>query len=295
MTIKEFLEGLLTSQDLSTDQEDALAEHKKEVTDFLCEEFGDAPVIKYAGSHAKGTMIRESYDLDIVCYFPSDDTRTLKEIRDDVSDHLSKKYVMEDKASAERITNLKDSSTPHNYHIDVVPGRFIEDSKDVFIHVAYGDKERMQTNLKTHIEHVADSGCVDTIRLIKLWNCRNNLHVKTFVLELFVVKALDGSSNKNNPKAAFIEVMEAMKDQFGELHLEDPANSNNDISQLISSSHRVMVVKAAEEAVGKISESDDVSDWKRVFRENNDEPMKFSAPPSTGPSVIRNPSGQWAQ
>jgi hypothetical protein len=294
MTIKEFLEGLLTSQDLSTDQEDALAEHKKEVTDFLRKEFGDAPVIKYAGSHAKGTMISENYDLDIVCYFPSDDTRTLKEIRDDVSDHLSKKYVMEDKASAERITNLKDSSTPHNYHIDVVPGRFIEDSKDVFIHVAYGDKERMQTNLKTHIDHIANSGCVDVIRLVKLWSCRNNLRVKTFVLELFVVRALDGSSNKKNLQAAFIEVMEAMKDQFGELRLEDPANSNNEVSQLISSSHRVMVVNAAEETFGKISESDDISDWKKVFRVDDGGLKKFSANPSTGPSVIHNPSGQWA-
>ncbi len=292
MTIEEFLKNLLASQDLLPEQEKTLETNKKEVTDFLRAEFGAAPVIKYAGSHAKGTMIRESYDLDIVCYFPSTDSRTLKEIREDISAHLSKRYVMQDKASAERITNLKNISAPNGYHIDVVPGKFIEGSKDVFLHVAYGEKERMQTNLKTHIDYIANSGCVDVIRLVKLWNCRNNVDTKTFVLEIFVVKALSESRNKGNLKAAFLEVLEAMKNQFGTLQLVDPANSNNIVSQIISPSHRVMVAKMSEEAWNKISKSDNLADWKSAFREdpgNN----SFTFTPSNKPTEIKNPSGQW--
>ena len=290
MNIEKFLQDLLASQDLSSEQEAALQAHKKEVTDFLRAEFGADPVVKYAGSHEKGTMISDSYDLDIVCYFPSSDTRTLKEIREDVSSHLKKRYLIEGKTSAERITNLKDGSAPQSYHIDVVPGRFIEGTKDVFIHVDYGDRERMQTNLKKHIDYISieNKECIPAIRLVKIWNCRNNIGIKTFILELFVIWALNGSHNKNNLRVAILETLNAFKDQFGELHLEDPANSNNPISKLISPSHRVMVARAAEEAFNKISGSDNLADWKAVFRENSGESS------STGPTIIRNPSGQWA-
>ena len=82
-----------------------LQAHKKEVTDFLRTEFGNDPVIKYAGSWAKGTMIRDCYDLDIVCYFLSSDTRSLKEIRDDVAHRLATHYLTATKASAERIVD----------------------------------------------------------------------------------------------------------------------------------------------------------------------------------------------
>ena len=74
-------------------------------------------------------MLADKYDLDIVCYFPSGDTRSLREIRADVSTHLRKKYVVQPKASAERITSLKETSTPSGYHIDVVPGRFYRKDK----------------------------------------------------------------------------------------------------------------------------------------------------------------------
>ena len=50
----------------------------------------------------------------------------------------------------------------------------------------------MQTNLKTHIDHIKNSGCVPVIRLVKLWARRNNVEIKTFVLELFVIRAVSG-------------------------------------------------------------------------------------------------------
>ncbi len=283
MTPEKFLQELLVTQKLSTEQETALQAHKKEVTDFLRAEFGDAPTIKYAGSREKGTMIAERYDLDIVCYFPSSDDRSLKEIRDDVSTHLKKKYLIQSKASAERITNPKGSTAPHGYHIDVVPGRFIEDTKDVFLHVAYGEKERMQTNLKVHIEHIVNSGCVPVIRLAKLWACRNNVDIKTFILELFVVRALIGSHDKSNLTKSFRRVLEAMKDEFGTLQLVDPANSNNIVSKLVTSSEEVVVVHAAEQALNAIGESDDVGNWQTVFREEDNKGYRVPPIPSVAP------------
>ena len=287
MTLEEFLQELLTTQDLSTQQENTLQAHKNEITDFLRAEFGDAPTIKYAGSHEKGTMIAEQYDLDIVCYFPSGDARSLKEIREDVSTHLKNKYLIQPKASAERITSLKSASTPDGYHIDVVPGRFIEGTKDVFLHVAYGDKERMQTNLKVHIDHIVNSGCVPVIRLAKLWARRNNIGIKTFVLELFVVRTLSSSHDKTNLAKSFRQVLEALKDEFGTLQLVDPANSNNVVSQLVSPSEQTMVAHAAQETLNKVNESNDIANWRTVFRADD---MASYTPPSV--SVVRNNPNQ---
>lgn len=267
MTPEKFLQDLLVSQNLLDPQEKDLQAHKKEVTDFLRTEFGASPVIKYAGSREKGTMIRDRYDLDIVCYFPSTDNRSLKEIRDDVAKHLAQRYLTRPKASAERILDLKGKSAPVDFHIDVVPGRFIENSKDVFLHVAYGDRERIQTNLKTHIDYIVNSGCVPIIRLAKLWAHRNNLTIKTFVLELFVVEALSGSRNKGNLKEGFREVIEAFRDTFTITQLIDPANTNNIVSQATEESDKVAIEHAASTTFDKIGRSENVADWQGVFNE----------------------------
>lgn len=280
-TIEKFLQDLLDSQNLKPEQELTLKAHKKEVTDYLVTEFQDKqPTIKYAGSYEKGTMIRDSYDLDIVCYFPNTDTRTLKEIRDDISTHLNKKYIMQDKASAERILSLKGATAPESYHIDVVPGRFISGSNDVFLHLAEGEKERLQTNLKTHISHIKDSGCVPIIRLVKIWAHRNNVKVKTFVLELFVVEVLNGSRSKNDLKVSFLKVLEEMKNRFVSIELVDPANTGNVVSRLMPTNEKTAVAQAASKAFDALNSQDSLAIWEDVFNE------AVSSVRSTTPGLI---------
>ncbi len=301
MTPEKFLQNLLDSQNLKPEQELTLKAHKKEVTDYLVAEFQDKqPTIKYAGSYEKGTMIRDCYDLDIVCYFPDTDTRTLKEIRDDVSTHLNKKYIMQDKASAERILSLKGATAPENYHIDVVPGRFISGTNDVFLHLAEGEKERLQTNLKTHISHIKDSGCVPVIRLVKVWAHRNNVKVKTFVLELFVVEVLNGSRSKNDLKVSFLKVLEEMKNRFASIELVDPANTGNVVSRLMPASEKTAVAQAARKAFDALNSQDTLGVWEGVFNEavsstRSSTPgfIKPSATPNTG-FVPHSPHSDYA-
>lgn len=268
MTPEKFLQDLLDSQNLKPEQELTLKAHKKEVADYLIAEFQDKnPTIKYAGSYEKGTMIRDCYDLDIVCYFPDTDTRTLKEIRDDVSVHLNKKYLMRDKASAERILSLKGVTAPQSYHIDVVPGRFISGSNDVFLHLAEGEKERLQTNLKTHISHIKDSGCVPIIRLVKVWAHRNNVKVKTFVLELFVIEALSGSRSKSDLKVSFLKVLEEMKNRFATIELVDPANTGNVVSRLMPTNEKTAVAQSAGKTFEALKSQDNLTAWESTFNE----------------------------
>ena len=64
-------------------------------------------------------MIAESYDLDLICYFPSENDKTLKEIHNEVQNALSEKYSVErTKASAVRGPEF-DNDLETDYHIDV--------------------------------------------------------------------------------------------------------------------------------------------------------------------------------
>ncbi len=292
--IKEFLEELLDSQELTDDQEKLLQSHKNEVTDYLRQEFGEDPIIKYAGSREKGTMIRDCYDLDIVCYFPNSDERTLKEIRDDVATHLSEEYLLKAKSSAERILDMKGATTPSTYHIDVVPGRFIKDTNDVFIHLAAADKERLQTNLKTHIDFISNSGCVPVIRLVKLWALRNNIQLKTFILELFVVTILADSSTKSDVQQSFLDVLEGFKDKFETIQLIDPANTNNIVSKSLTDSEKTAISKIAEEAFDALSDEDDVKAWETVFEEDSIKTVNINHDATQSAIVTLTPRAPWS-
>jgi len=267
MTTDEYLTQVLESQTLTEDSEEIkeIRKHREDVESLLRAKYGSPPRIRYGGSKAKGTMIRESYDLDIHCYFSHDDTTagdTLEQIFDDVAKTLEKGYLVERKRSALRLTSRQPSTRGVYLHIDVVPGRFIDDKEDyVFLYQNEGEKQRLQTNLDVHIAHIRDSGVTDAIRLLKLWKVRNGLlQVKTFILELLVVDLL-----KEHKKAGLAEqleiVMTAFRDRIDDLSVEDPANpEGNDLSKML------------DEARGGLSSmatltlhTVDQSGWETVF------------------------------
>ena len=76
MTADEYLQEVLASQALSDDSDEikALQKHRADVEKLIRDKFKDSALtIRYAGSKAKGTMNRESYDLDIISYVSSGD------------------------------------------------------------------------------------------------------------------------------------------------------------------------------------------------------------------------------
>lgn len=275
MTNKEYLEAVLAAQALADDSDElkTLQKRREEVEEFLREEFGDSPAIRYGGSKAKGTMILESYDLDLPCYFPRDDDDaggTLEDIFNNVKDKLSEKYVVVVKTQALRIKGANQD----DLHIDVIPGRFIDEDKndDVFLYQASGDKKRLKTNLEVQIGHVRDSGVRDAIKAMKLWKARYSIDVKTFVLELAVIMLLDGWKKK--PLAdQLTHVFEEFRDNIDSLTIEDPANpEGNDLSEVFNDLTRATLSGAARSALATV----DTSGWEGLFGkvETEDKTMK---------------------
>lgn len=270
MTPNDYLEAVLRDQTFAPDSPELkeLQVRGEEVKRLLTDKFGTAPRLREAGSKKKGTMIKESYDLDLACYFPHDDTtagETLKEIYESVEAALAEKYHAVPKGSAIRIW---DASAKTDFHVDVVPGRFVEkDDGDVFLYRCSGDKERLKTNLDVHIDHVRNSGVRDAIKLMKLWRERNGVAIKTFPLELLVIKLL--KEKKDKPLSdQLLHVWTEFRDKADNLSIEDPANpTGNDLSELLNDSVRTQLSSAAAVTLQAVEDSG----WEALFGEVEDE------------------------
>ncbi len=269
MTGSEYLQEILKGQTLTKDGPELtdLRTRREEVEALLKEHFEDSnPTIRYGGSKAKGTMIREAFDLDVICYFPRDDDdagKSPKEIYEETSTALRKKYSVQPKGVALRISGASEDAKGIDFHIDVVPGRFTDDAKkDAFLYMPKGDKERMKTNLDTHINHVKDSGVTDTIRLLKLWRERNGLtRVKTFAIELIAVDLLKGKKS-SSLENQFTHMLKELRDSIADISIKDPANpEGNDLSDLLNEQIRKDLSEIAKRTMCAI----DDEKWEDVF------------------------------
>jgi hypothetical protein len=264
VTGNSYLLDLLASQELKEgcDELVALDTERVNVDRLIKEAYPNSnPTFTHGGSRAKGTMIREDYDLDEVCYFDNDDTEpgeTLEEIYENMAKLMAGSYSVRRKRSALRLSTSKGK----DIRIDVIPGRYTDVTRtDVFIHQNDGNKERLKTNLEKHITYVRDSGCTDVIKLTKLWRTRNVIGIKTFPLELLVIEVLseDGSGDLED---RLRRVLTAFADDIDSLFIEDPANpTGNDLSQALTDTIRAELSKIARDTLDAVDEHG----WEHVF------------------------------
>lgn len=264
MSGNNYLIDLLKSQALGEgcDEWRALDVEAAKIERIIREAYPNSLIMfTHGGSRAKGTMIREDYDLDEVCYFQNDDTAggdSLEEIYESIAALLAKHYTIRRKRSALRLSDSKGK----DIRVDVVPGRYVDlSSWDVFIHQNEGDKERLKTNIRLHIEHVKESGCTDVIMLTKLWRTRNRVDVKTFPLELLVIEVLK-NDNAGDLEARFRRVLTAFAEGIHDLVIEDPANrTGNDLSAALTDGRRRQIAKIASNTLQSV----DDHGWEHVF------------------------------
>lgn len=296
MKPNEYLNEVLAAQTFLRDDDELveLRERRNDIDTLLRAHFsGDNPSIRWAGSMAKGTMIRESYDGDITCYFPHDENGvgdTLEDIYTNVSEALQDEYQVEQKASALRVRDKVDWQS--DLHIDVVPGRFTSDEKtDVFLHRTTHEKDRLKTNLQVHIDHIKDSGVIDAIRLTKLWKVRNGLEsAKTFVLELLVVKLLK-TQKSADLATQFESVMTEFRDNADTLSVSDPANSGNDLKPLLDAC-RGQLSAVADGTLWQIENKGWEAVFGEVVKEDTDDSARIGALQDAAVQVS-NPNRPW--
>jgi hypothetical protein len=256
-----------------------IRKEREKVEKILCEFFKDSNLnIRYGGSKCKNTMIKESYDLDLISFFNCDETKagdTLKELFDNTEKALQPHYFVVRKRSALRLER-RENNNIHYYHIDILPGRFVDDKKeDAYLHQNNGDKDYLKTNVEKQIAHIKNSGLQRVIKLIKYWKVRNGLQIKTFVLELLIIKIL-----KNCDEADLEKCLNTFWDYVVEnwetVYVEDTANPNgNDLSPMLDYAIRSSLKFAAENSLNFVK----AGNWEAVFgpvKDNDSNSSKIS-------------------
>lgn len=267
MTTKQYLEKVLEEHALSSDSPEMgdIRKERKKVENILCEYFKDSDLnIKYGGSKCKNTMIRESYDLDIISFFNSDETKagtTLKELFENTQKALQPYYYVVPKTSALRLERYG-NNTHYYYHIDVVPGRFVDNKKeDAFLHQNNGEKDYLKTNVEKQITYIKESGLQRVIKLIKYWKIRNGLQIKTFVLELLVIKILK-DCDETDLETCLTTFWNYIIKNWEKLCVEDPANpTGNDLSVMLDYAVKFSIKSASENTINFINSDN----WESVF------------------------------
>lgn len=305
LTPTQYLKKVLDRETFANDDDELeeLRKHRDAVKEQLSSHFTESsPSIRWAGSMAKGTMVRTSYDGDVTCYFPHEDEpeKSLQDLYEEVEQCLQGDYIVERKPSALRIRD-KDTDNYHvDLHLDIVPGRFTdEDQGDVFLHRTTDEKERLKTNLQVHIEHVKKSGVRPAIRLAKVWNIRHGVSAKTFILELLVVKLLE---EKQSEKLSdqLLHLWSEMRDNSADLAVEDPANpQGNDLAPHLDEC-RASLSAVAATTLANI----ELLGWSSVFggvKEDDDDDgggsgkTSKSAALSSAAATVSRPTKPWAE
>lgn len=297
MDDNEYLQSVLESQCFADDSEEmeALRRHRADVEELLLDKFAAAaPTIRYGGSKAKGTLIKEMYDLDIVFYVPKGENGagdTLEEIYNNVKAALADEYWVEEKTSALRLKSKDPGTFGVDFHIDVVPGRYTDDNKsDCYLYQKSAEKGRLKTNLDVHIGHIKDSGVRDALRLLKLLRCRKGLRIKQFAYEILLIKLL-----KNKKSADLSTQLEhaltEIQDAEDAISIEDPANpSGNDLMPLLRDAWADLR-SVARSTLDLVSSSG----WEAVFGtvEISTKAKKIAAL-SAAATVVTSPTRPWS-
>lgn len=291
MTVTEYLESLLDDEKVSEEDKGEIRNKRDEVEKAIREEFGNkVKTIKYSGSIAKHTAINSSKDLDLAVHFKKDSFDTLQKMYDSVFDFLNDLYyVRKQKVSIGLI----------DYDVDVVPGRRIDEeddsNNDVFLYQS-DDGGRIKTNIEKHKDHITESGCREAIKLMKIWRNKWNVKFKSFALELLVIQALADSA-ATGLKDRTKEILEYIVENIEEINLIDPANSNNNVADIIEDYRKTFMKTTASTCLSYIEEAEnnnisELSAWKKVFYDFTGDTTNSSYESS---SIVKRNTTDWGR
>lgn len=256
---KDYLDDVLYSYRMShiKDQTDAYKAAAGRLQKAVKEHYGDKIYDTFlSGSIAKHTAVNTKFDIDFVIPFRHDSFATLQEMSDDVYAFLDKyksrkenidicdSSVKKQKVSIGFEYRYFDNGVQKTIPIDVVPGRELSqgdyeetESLNLFFRDStWGFMSDEGSRQKTNIAAQGAKICGKDnerkmIRLLKIWKKANGKNVKSFVLELFVLKALEDYDGAKDLWSLLQHTLQFIRDNATNesCHLYDPGNSNNDV------------------------------------------------------------------
>lgn len=297
----KYLQGVLESYKMKhvSDLMGKYIEKREVVKDALAEKFKDQIVTKAinSGSYAKHDAINTKFDLDVCQPFKRNAFDTLEEMADAVFDFFNEEYEDDDLVTyATRKQRVSIGITfvidGDEIQMDIVPGRELSADDYVDTHrlnlyvrpKLLESASTTQTNIQKHIDLVKGKNAErEVIKLLKVWKTnKNNKRVKSFFIELMTIKAFEKCSDAPTGIWERLEMtLEYIRDNVKTIHLEDPANSNNVVSDTMTDSEKANLHWDMTQMLEMIESSgDNVKSYFPVndeFFEEEDEERKTSA------------------
>ena len=298
----EYLQQVLESYRMShvADIMEKYIEKREVVKDALVEKFKDQIVTRAinSGSYAKHDAINIKFDLDVCQPFKRNSFDTLEEMANAVFNFFNDEFEDDDlvkyKTRKQRVsTGITFVIDGDEIQMDIVPGRelnaddYVETNRlnlyvrPKLLQVA----STTQTNIQKHIDLVKGKNSERSIiRLLKVWKTnKNNTRVKSFFVELITIKAFEKCANIPSGIWEQLEMVLAfIRDNVKTIRLEDPANSNNVVSDTMTDSEKENLhwdIKLMLESIA--SSADNLKSYFPVnddfYEEEEDEEDKESA------------------
>jgi Nucleotidyltransferase domain len=179
--------------------------------------------ITLAGSHAKGTALRDS-DIDLVLRFSPGTPGPIPALQTSLADRFHG-----------QVRNVSVRITYKGLTVDLVPAR-----ANILWQARFNTW--LKTDIAKQIRYVRDSGLIDEILALKIWRRRHALRFPSFLMELAVIHAL----KPNRPiEEQFTSLLRFLATDFPTTRLLDPANSNNVVSDLLTEVEKLRIARRA--------------------------------------------------
>lgn len=249
------------AKDINTHLEDVLSTHKlehikatiekystrkKEVIDLLVSHYSSEMYTPFqSGSMAKHTAVNNKFDFDIVTPFKRDSFSSLEEMFNSVYNYLVESLPSDVEIRKQKVSigiTYPEDKDGIKVQLDVVPGREInvkEFSSTHNLHLyvnediwGFAKGTHTKTNIHAQIDHIkGQKSARKIIRLLKIWKNHRSENFKSFMLELFTIKALTGYTGASDIWSQLQHVIDYISEKVVDenFKLIDPGNSNNNV------------------------------------------------------------------
>jgi len=288
MNKNNYLNNVLESYRMShvDDLMEKYKEKREIIKDALVDKFKDQIVTRAinSGSYAKHDAINIKFDLDVCQPFKRNAFDTLEEMADAVFDFFNEEFEDDDfvkyKTRKQRVsTGITFVIDGDEIQMDIVPGRelsvedYVETNRlNLYVRPKLlQPASTTQTNIQKHIELVKGKNTERSIiRLLKVWKTnKNNTRIKSFFVELITIKAFEKCSDVPTGIWEQLEmVLEFIRDNVETIRLEDPANSNNVVSDIMTKTEKESLYWDMKQMLELIESSAD--NLKSYFPVNDD-------------------------
>jgi hypothetical protein len=191
--------------------------------------------VKLAGSHAKGTDLRDS-DIDLFLSYSPNAPGPLSVIQASLADHFHG-----------QVRNVAVRIAYKGLTVDLVP------AQDNMLWQARFNAS-LKTDIDKQIRYVRDSGLIDEILALKIWRRRHALRFPSFLMELATIHALKPGRPITE---SFPALLRFLATDFPTTRLRDPANSSNVVSDLLTEVEKLHISRRAEMSLGPSTKAPD--------------------------------------